>query len=423
MQKKETKKQMEQADNSLDESFDGAKSASELESEPTVAGSTLPKKVPAKASVFKFNKLAFLITGISVLIIGLMIIGAMMLSNSANAKKAKSSGTERINNYAVTSLPLQGVKGSERLQIGEAGHLAVNGQLKVSNTLVLSPSSAPVSPTSGQIYYDKATNAPYYYNGSQFVSLAPTTIPQHVTSLGGAGGVIGVGGGLQVTNGQLQLSSVGLNSLISTNPNVVISQDGNGNYTLTSNSIVGSGTVGRLAFFTGSSTLGDSILSQSGTSLLAGGSLTVTGSLTAGSVTSNTLQHSGAGNNLNVSAGNDSIVFTDGGRNFLFPAGGGATQTICTTGVTCVSGSGAGVILQPSAVQVDNGAGSSIFINNTGGGNLIQLQGSGGDRFVVANNGDTTIAGALTLGSALTVQSGGTGATTFTSNGIVYGNG
>ncbi|MEK7600187.1 MAG: hypothetical protein AAB462_04095, partial [Patescibacteria group bacterium] len=435
---------MEQADNSLDESFDGAGSAASLETTPADAAAAA-KKAKTKTPVFRFNKSAFTITGITILMIALMALGGWMLSNAARAKQAKS--LDKVNNYAVTSLPLQDVKGGEQLQIGEAGHLAVNGQLKVSNTLVLSPSTAPASPTSGQIYYDKATNAPYYYNGSQFVSLAPTVIPQHVTSIGGAAGVISVGGGLQITNGQLQLSSTGVASLTSASSNVVISQDGSGNYTISSNSVVGTGAIGQIALFTGGQAIGDSILSQSGTSLLAGGSLTVTGS-----ITSNTLQNSGPGNNLSVSAGNDSIVFTDGGRTFLFPAGGGATQTICTTGVTCVSGSGVGVILQPTAVQTDTGAGPSIFINNTGGGNIIQLQGAGGDRFVVANNGDTTIAGAVTLGSlsaglvqssaggvlssgsidrdaspyltgTLSVANGGTGANTFATNGIIFGNG
>src|SRR5690606_10759899 len=38
-------------------------------------------------------------------------------------------------------------------------------------------------------------------------SLAPTAIPQSVTSLGGASGVVGLGNGLSVVNGQLSIAA------------------------------------------------------------------------------------------------------------------------------------------------------------------------------------------------------------------------
>ena len=39
----------------------------------------------------------------------------------------------------------------------------------------------------------------------------------------------------------------------------------------------------------------------------------------------------------------------------------------------------------------------SVFINDTGGGNLAQLQSGGVNKFVVANNGDTSVSGALNV--------------------------
>jgi len=50
--------------------------------------------------------------------------------------------------------------------------LEVNGQLKVNNSLVFDPSDPPASPVKGQVYYDKTSNVPMYYDGTKFVSVA-----------------------------------------------------------------------------------------------------------------------------------------------------------------------------------------------------------------------------------------------------------
>jgi len=54
------------------------------------------------------------------------------------------------------------------------------------------------------------------------------------------------------------------------------------------------------------------------------------------------------------------------------------------------------VQLAPSTVQTFSSANSAIFLNNTGAGNLLQLQ-STTDKFVVSNGGNVTAAGALTV--------------------------
>jgi len=73
-------------------------------------------------------------------------------------------------------------------------------------------------------------------------------------------------------------------------------------------------------------------------------------------------------------------------------------------------------------VQTDATAGtSSIFINKTASGNLLQLQSSGTDAFTVNNTG--TVTTGTWQGSTVAVQYGGTGLTSYTTGDLVYASG
>ncbi|MGH7239711.1 MAG: hypothetical protein ACREHG_06550, partial [Candidatus Saccharimonadales bacterium] len=286
----------------------------------------------------------------------LLIGGASYLLINGQGSNKPNTPEQKINNYAAGNLNVNNLSPGQELQVGQ-DNLTINGQLSVNSSLVLLPSSQPNQPQSGQLYYSQASNAPYYYNGSQFVSLAPQT---HVTSIGGSSGAVSVGNGLQVTSGQLTLSSTTIQSI-------------NGQLT-------NSGSAGEIALITGSHTIGGSILTQNGPVINVSGSLDTAGSIGTTSIT----------------AGSSNLNFTADGRNFTFPTSGALIQTICTSSVTCASGAGTAVLLQPGIAQVDTGSGSSVFINNTGGGNLLELQGNGSDSFVVSNSGNVTAAGSVT---------------------------
>jgi fibronectin-binding autotransporter adhesin len=380
-----------------------------------------------------FNRSLLFVT---IWVVGLCVVlsGAFFFLLNRSSEKAQKQEVSQTEKLQQTTLNTSDVA----LQVSEAQKLAVNGQLQVGDSIVIVPSDIPKNPIKGQIYFSKKTNAPFYFDGANFVSLAPIGIPQHVSSLGGSSGSINVGNGLEVANGQIGLnasitqaietasaprgptvqtlqgrsgnvtltagrgiaisgttiSNQGLLSLASGSSSLSVAQDGNGNYTVSSSAVSGAGSVNQIAMYTGTQTLAGSILSQSGTTVIASGSLTVTGGLNT-----NLISQTAAGQNVAITAGNDTLSFTAGGRTFTFPLSGSANQIICTSGASCTT-SGVSVSLQPGSAQTDVGNGSSVFINNTGGGELIHLQGAGTDRFVVDNDGTTTIAGTLTVSGA-----------------------
>lgn len=75
------------------------------------------------------------------------------------------------------------------------------------------------------------------------------------------------------------------------------------------------------------------------------------------------------------------INFTGAGVTCADDSGNGRTN--CTIN----GGTGGGVNLAPSSADSDSSANASIFVNDTGGGNLIKMQQNGVDKFAVSNSG------------------------------------
>lgn len=337
--------------------------------------------------------------GIMLVAMGILTVALFGIHNTNSTQASPDAGQnfQASQLYKVQSLPLDQL--SNQLQANNSpspSTVSINGLLKVNNSITLEPITAPTNAVQGQIYYDKTTNQLAYFNGASFVYLqtpkatAGTSIGglsgaialatglrlngnrlsnsgvlslngqtgnvglsggtgiavngtsirnTGVTSIGGHAGNISTGSGIGFSGGKLR--NTGVLSLASGTPTLVVSNDGNGNLTITNvgggsgNVSTGGGTTGKIALFNGAASIGDSILTQSGTTITVGGALIATtlqgdgGSITnisANNISSGTLSNS----RLNASVTLQGNVFN--GANELVQLNG-------TAGLPALNGS------------------------------------------------------------------------------------
>jgi len=295
------------------------------------------------------------ITGIVIALVGIAAITVYILVHKPSGV---ATSTTVVKNQQVNVGKASAIAGS--FTASKQDTVIVNGQLQAANSIVVVPSAQPTNATLGQIYLDQTTKQLYYYNGTNFASLG-----NQITNVTNGNASVGVVS-LQGQNGSITL--LGTNGLsisaAGTNINLALPQD----------------------------------LTTSAAPTFSG--LTLAGNLglgTGNTIFANTFQQTGTGSGITINSGTDQLTINANGRSFILPTSGGASQTICTTGITCVAGGGQALLLAPGSAQSNASnsvADSSIFINNSGTADLVELQSSGSDTFVVDNTG------ALTLGKA-----------------------
>jgi hypothetical protein len=389
---------------------------------PGISLTTPPKHSGIKQLISsKHRKALFRVNGAVLILV--IIIGAVSFMVSNKPTQTNSPKQKPPSSYSVTTLPTNKLSAAaQQLLIGQANELSINGQVSVGNTLVLTPTATPKNPITGQIFYNQATNTPYYYNGSAFVSLVTPSI-QAVNSLGGATGAVGVGNGLQVVNNQVNLklqagygvgingttiSNTGVVSLTSGTSNISISSNDAGHYVISDNTanngagtINGAGTTGQIPVFVSGKSLGSSILSQSGTSLIAAGSLLIQGTIVSDEGSSF------SGSLLNLEVNNGSELSVDQAGNIS--ANGTYDSNIFTSSLLQFGDTNAVSIIQSASGQGLNITGSATSTWGTSAGNLtIQVAGTGTLAL------DTQGSGTITLGGnhASSVQVGNSGSST-----------
>lgn len=249
----------------------------------------------ADGSLVQSDQLAFEHKKSVAAIIRVSVIGLVVILLFAGLVlffvQGKSTTLLQTGNFNEIRIPLTDIATSDALL--NAQGLKVRGQLEVDSSLTLSPTTQPKNPISGQLYFDEERKQMQYYDGSRFVLLQGGTGPT-INNISN----VSTGGTTQVTN---------------------VFNSGGGN------TVTFDGTPGSLAMFTGNNTLGDSLVTQSGSSLQVGSGVgasatTVQGG--TGNLAVTTGSNSGVTGSISITTGDSATtasgdITIDAGSGFI----------------------------------------------------------------------------------------------------------
>lgn len=129
---------------------------------PLVPAVQPAEEQPRPRSIVRWVMMALGVGMTLILVIGLFF-----------ATRPSSNAQVSSGEYNTVNVPLG--TAAANLALDSAKTLKVNGDLQVSTSLVLMPTTQPTRPLTGQLYYDKAANQLAFYNGQQFQSLGTSS--------------------------------------------------------------------------------------------------------------------------------------------------------------------------------------------------------------------------------------------------------
>src|SRR5690606_38896838 len=116
---------------------------------------------------------------------------AVFLAWNSRQETARLVSTAPWVSYEIQDIPLESLAVDPSRQL-TTPKVAVNGQLRVGEGIILTPSLQPSVPQPGQMYYDRGANMLGYFNGTEYVfldpgqvALQPGTIVEQISGLTG----------------------------------------------------------------------------------------------------------------------------------------------------------------------------------------------------------------------------------------------
>lgn len=273
---------------------------------------------------------------LSLAILGVGILGAVLLAvheAQVNSKQTALDASQSNGSALIKSqvIPLNDLGLQPLSALPQTNALTVNGDVDVTGSVLLSPTTPPPSgAVAGQLYFDSVKNQVGYYNGTSFVYLqgGSAAVTNNVTNLNnvtnvtdaitnqyittGITAINGTAGSLAMFDGIGGLTE----SLISQTGNNLNTGTGVENVTIGSNSgastTVVQGGTGNVAINTGDTTgSSGSITIQSGaSSTTAAGNVTIDtgGSIISGTVVADKTFEDGVDNMVDTTYGDNSSV-------------------------------------------------------------------------------------------------------------------
>lgn len=103
-----------------------------------------------------------------------LVVTVLIIGTSIFFLRTGNAPTElKADNVPITNLPLGDLV--TNTPINSAENLQINGQLQVSDSLLLAPRLQPSDPLLGELYFDADSNRLAYYNGDEFIQLGGTS--------------------------------------------------------------------------------------------------------------------------------------------------------------------------------------------------------------------------------------------------------
>lgn len=116
-----------------------------------------------------------MLTALVILLLVAMLAPVAYLGYNGLRSGSGNSNNQVSGDYTATTIPLNDLVKSGDISFDASRRVNINGQLKINNSFVLTPSDTPDNPLIGQFYLNSQNTTLYYYNGTAFVDLVTGT--------------------------------------------------------------------------------------------------------------------------------------------------------------------------------------------------------------------------------------------------------